>query len=89
MEEYTITNSKGSSDEYIEIHSQVTPGENVSFQGEDIKSGDLVVKDSTIIRPQEMGIIASAGISNIEVYKIPKVKLIITGNELINPTKKT
>lgn len=88
MEEYTITNCKGSSDEYIEIHSQVTPGENVSFQGEDIKSGDLVVKDSTIIRPQEMGIIASAGISNIEVYRTPKVKLIITGNELIDPTKK-
>jgi len=87
MEEYTITKCKGSSNEYIEIHSQVTPSENVSFQGEDIKSGELVVKPLTMIRPQEMGIIASAGVDSVEVYKIPKVKLIITGNELVNPTK--
>lgn len=87
MEEYTITSNKDSSDEYIEFHSQVTPGENVSLQGEDIKLGDEVVKPLTLIRPQEMGLIASAGVDFVEVYKIPKVKLIITGNELVNPTK--
>ena len=88
MEEYTITENEGGVDEYIKIHSQVTPGENVSLCGEDIKKGDKVVKSNIIIRPQEIGLIASAGIDSIDVYKIPKVKLIITGNELVDPSPK-
>jgi molybdopterin molybdotransferase len=88
MEEYTITENKGTDNEYIKIHSQVTPGENVAICGEDIEKGDKVVESDIIIRPQEMGLIASAGISSIDVYKKPKVKLIITGNELVNPSKK-
>jgi len=86
MEEYTITENEGSADEYIKIHSQVTPGENVAICGEDIKKGDKVVKADIIIRPQEMGLIASAGIGSVDVYKKPKVKLIITGNELVDPS---
>lgn len=88
MEEYTVTENEGSEDEYIKIHSQVTPGENVAICGEDIKKGDKVVESDIIIRPQEMGLIASAGIGSVEVYKKPNVKLIITGNELVDPTIK-
>jgi len=86
MEEYTITKSK-SEDEFIEIHSQVTPGENVAVLGEDIQKGDKVVDMGTIIRPQEMGLIASAGLATVDVYMKPKVKIIITGNELVDPTE--
>ena len=87
MEEYTVTMTKYSDDEFIEIHSQVTPGENIAVLGEDIQKGDKVVDIGTIIRPQEMGLIASAGLATIEVYRKPKVKVIITGNELVNPRK--
>ncbi|RBQ22681.1 hypothetical protein ALNOE001_16410 [Candidatus Methanobinarius endosymbioticus] len=87
MEEYTLINNEGTNNEFIEIHSQVTPGENVAICGEDIKKGNKVVESENIIRPQEMGLIASAGIDAVEVYKIPHVKLIVTGNELVNPTK--
>lgn len=87
MEEYTVTNNEGSDSEFIEIHSQVTPRENIVFCGEDIKKGDKVVESGSVIRPQEMGLISSAGIDSVEVYKIPNVKLIVTGNELVNPTK--
>ena len=82
MEEYTYSDG-----EDLEIHSQVTPGENVSPKAEDIKKGDKVLDSNTLIRPQEMGLIASAGFSEIEVYKKPRVKLIITGNELVEPSK--
>ena len=41
---------------------------------------------NALIRPQEMGLIASAGHSEVEVYKKPRVKLIITGNELVEPS---
>lgn len=83
MEEYTVSDGDD-----LEIHSQVTPSENVAFCGEDIKKGDKVVESSFMIRPQEMGLIASAGFDKIEVYKKPKVKLIITGNELVEPSPK-
>lgn len=88
MEEYTVTENEGTDDEYIKIHSQVTPGENVAICGEDIKKGDIVVKSNIIIRPQEMGLIASAGTDFIDVYKKPKVQLIVTGNELVDPRPK-
>lgn len=86
MEEYTIISEDGSGNEIIKIHSQVTPGENVAISGEDIKKGDKVLNKDIIIRPQEMGLIASAGISQLDVYKKPMIKLIITGNELVDPS---
>ena len=81
MEEYTISHGDD-----LEIHSQVTPNENVAFCGEDLMKNDKVVPSCTMIRPQEMGLIASAGFGKVEVYKKPKVKLIVTGNELVEPS---
>ena len=81
MKEYTCEDGND-----LEIHSQVTPGENISPKAEDIAEGDEVLGANVLIRPQEMGLIASAGYSEIEVYKKPRVKLIITGNELVEPS---
>lgn len=83
MKEYTYENGDD-----LEIHSQVTPGENISPKAEDIAEGDEVLAANVLIRPQEMGLIASAGYSEIEVFKKPRVKLIITGNELVEPSPK-
>ena len=82
MKEYTETVG----DEVI-LSSQVTPGENVSPKAEDIKKGSVILSPKTFIRYQELGLIASAGYSEVEVYKKPRVKIIITGNELVDPTK--
>ncbi len=82
MKEYTTT-----SDDELTIYSQVTPGENVSPKAEDIGKGDLVLSENTFIRYQEMGLIASAGYDSVCVFKKPRVKVIITGNELVEPTK--
>ncbi|WP_066972827.1 molybdopterin molybdotransferase MoeA [Methanobrevibacter filiformis] len=80
MEEYTLSDGDD-----LEIHSQVTPMENIAPLGEDIQIGDIIVRDKTVLRPQELGLIASAGFYEISVYKKPKIKLIITGNELVDP----
>lgn len=82
MKEYTTTDG-----DELTIFSQVTPGENVSPKSEDIKKGDQILSKDTFIRYQEMGLIASAGYDTVKVYKKPKIKLIITGNELVEPTK--
>lgn len=82
MKEYTTTDG-----DEVTLTSQVTPGENVSPKAEDIKKGDVVLPKNTFIRYQEMGLIASAGFSEVKVFEKPRVKLIITGNELVEPTK--
>ena len=82
MKEYTTTDGDD-----LTIYSQVTPGENVSPKSEDIKKGQKILDKNTFIRYQELGLIASAGYDTVKVFKKPKVKLIITGNELVEPTK--
>lgn len=82
MKEYTTTEGDD-----LTIYSQVTPGENVSPKSEDIEKGQKILDKNTFIRYQELGLIASAGYDKVKVYKKPRVKLIITGNELVEPTK--
>ena len=82
MKEYTTTDGDD-----LTIYSQVTPGENVSPKSEDIKKGEKILDKNTFIRYQELGLIASAGYDTVKVFKKPRVKVIITGNELVEPTK--
>ena len=82
MKEYTTTDGDD-----LTIYSQVTPGENVSPKSEDIEKGQKILDKNTFIRYQELGLIASAGYDKVKVFKKPKVKIIITGNELVEPTK--
>lgn len=82
MKEYTTTDGDG-----LTIYSQVTPGENVSPKSEDIEKGQKILDKNTFIRYQELGLIASAGYDTVKVFKKPRVKIIITGNELVEPTK--
>lgn len=82
MKEYTTTDGDD-----LTIYSQVTPGENVSPKSEDIKKGQKILDRNTFIRYPELGLIASAGYDEVEVYKKPRVKVVITGNELVEPTK--
>ena len=82
MKEYTTTDGDD-----LTIYSQVTPGENISPKSEDIEKGQKILDKNTFIRYQELGLIASAGYDTVKVFKKPKVKLIITGNELVEPTK--
>lgn len=82
MKEYSTTDNDN-----LTIYSQVTPGENVSPKSEDIRKGEKILSKNTFIRYQEMGLIASAGYDTVKVFKKPKVLVIITGNELVEPTK--
>ncbi len=82
MKEYTTTDG-----DELTIYSQVTPGENVGPKSEDIEKGQKILDKNTFVRYQELGLIASAGYDTVKVYKKPRVKIVITGNELVEPTK--
>ncbi|HUX59261.1 MAG TPA: gephyrin-like molybdotransferase Glp [Bacteroidales bacterium] len=62
--------------------------ENIAIKGEDIKSGDPVLKSGTMIRPQEIAVMATVGCTSVTVSKMPIVGVISSGDELVEPTEK-
>ncbi|MCD6257185.1 molybdopterin molybdotransferase MoeA [Candidatus Aerophobetes bacterium] len=71
----------------VMVFRSVKRGENVSFSGEDVKKGELVLPRGTLIRPQEVGMLAALGKTEVYVTRKPKVAIISTGDELIEPGK--
>ena len=65
------------------IYSPVAMGDNVIQVGEDINTRDTVIKKGDKLRPYEIGVLASIGISEVTVYKRPKVAIISTGDEVV------
>lgn len=60
-------------------------GANIRVPGSDIKKGGLAFKKGTTISAMHLGYLASMGIKEIPVIRKPKVGIIITGNELVQP----
>lgn len=66
----------------IDILKPVKENDYIRFRGEDIKSGDNIFKKGTILRPSEIGVLATLGFKDIPVIRKPKIAIISTGNEL-------
>lgn len=71
----------------IEIFKSVADGENVIRIGEDVAQGQLVLPKGAQIRPAEIGGLMALGITSIKVAKKPRVGLISTGDEVIDPSQ--
>jgi molybdopterin molybdotransferase len=63
--------------------ANVSPGKNVGHRGEDILRGTTVLEQGRVLRPQDLGVISSIGLDRISVVRRPRVRLVITGNELL------
>jgi molybdenum cofactor synthesis domain-containing protein len=70
----------------LELFRPVTPGKNVSFIGEDVKKGDVVLKEGRVLRAHDLGMLASIFKSTVPVYKRAKLGIISTGDELLDPS---
>ena len=68
----------------LHVLEKVSPGTNIFKTGEEIKIGDVALKKGKILRPAEIGLLASLGYTKIKCYKAPKIIVISTGDELIN-----
>ena len=65
--------------------SPVSPGKHVGRRGEDIVSGTMVLDSGRVLRPQDLGLMSSLGLERAPVIRRPRVRLVITGNELLPP----
>jgi len=82
MVEYTVQKGKA-----VLIQSAVSKGENVMKAGSDIRKGESILKKGTVLSFHEIGVLAALGIDRVEVFKRPKVAIISTGAEVVEPGK--
>jgi molybdopterin molybdotransferase len=63
--------------------SDVSPGKHVGTIGEDVQAGAVVLSAGRVLRPQDLGVLSSIGIAEVPVIRRPRVRIVITGNELV------
>lgn len=62
-------------------------GRNIAYRGEEIKKGSLVIQKGTKIGSAEASVLAQVGYTKVKVYRRPKVSILVTGSELVEPEK--
>ena len=71
----------------LEVRRAVLPGQFISFAGSDIARGETLLRRGTEIGAREIGMLAACGLDRIEVVRRPKVAVLSTGDELVEPGK--
>jgi molybdopterin molybdotransferase len=62
---------------------EVPPGKHIGRPGEDLQAGQTILSAGRVLRPQDLGLLSSIGLPAVSVVARPRVRLIITGNELL------
>jgi molybdenum cofactor synthesis domain-containing protein len=71
----------------IDIRRAASPGQFVSYAGSDIARGEALLRAGTMIGSREIGMLAACGIAEISVARRPRVAVLSTGDELVQPGK--
>ncbi|MGH2550732.1 MAG: molybdopterin molybdotransferase MoeA [Thermomicrobiales bacterium] len=80
-----VENTEVADDHVIINQEQVRDGENIRPIGVDVRIGDLLVPAGTRIGPAEIGLAAGMGHATLSVYRKPRVSVLTTGDELVEP----
>ncbi|TWG89561.1 putative molybdopterin biosynthesis protein [Mesorhizobium sp. J18] len=69
----------------IEVRRSAAPGQFVSYAGSDIARGEILLRAGTVIGSREIGMLAACGIASVPVARKPRVAVLSTGDELVQP----
>jgi molybdopterin molybdotransferase len=69
--------------EWVSIYTEVSTGNYIRPAGEDVRRDELVLPKSTLIRPQEIGMLATLGHKEALVHRRPRVAILATGDEVV------
>ena len=72
-------------DERIQIFAAADAGQNIGRQGADIRNGQTVMEPGEVLNASRVGAIAALGLSHVDVYAKPRVAILSTGNEIVDP----
>ena len=71
----------------VEMRKSLAPADNVMLKGEDAGAGKVALAAGTLLRPQEIGLLAALGIADVAVHARPRVGILSTGDELVAVTQ--
>ena len=80
-----IVEDTASDDVMVRAFAEVRPQQNVGRRGGDISAGDVVVAAGETVNSSRIGALAAIGTSAVQVYERPRVAILSTGNEIIEP----
>ena len=69
----------------VTMTGKVKRGDHLRVRGEDVSQGDLVITAGTVLRPAEINMLASFGYQTVSVFRRPKIAILSTGDELVEP----
>jgi molybdopterin molybdotransferase len=84
MLEYTAEHP----DKTLEVRRPVAPGENVLQPGEDVQQGEVLFPAGSLLRPQDLGLLAALGVTRLTVHRRPRVAILSSGDEIVPITQK-
>lgn len=72
-------------DRTIGVNRPVAPGDHVVRAGEDVAAGSVVLRPGHLVRPQDLGLLSAVGVTEVPVARRPRVGIISTGDEVVEP----
>jgi molybdenum cofactor synthesis domain-containing protein len=72
-------------DHVVILQEDVAPGENIRTVGSDVRRGEVVLPAGTVLGPAELGLVAAVGFVPVPVSTRPRVSVVSTGDELVEP----
>ena len=69
----------------VQIYNAAEPGQNIGRQGADIKSGQAVMRTGEVLNASRVGALAALGLAHVDVHARPRVAILSTGNEIVDP----
>ena len=73
--------------ETVTINAAVGVGTNIRVAGDDVQKGDPVLLAGTVLRPAQLGLASALGLPELPVRRRPRVLILSTGSELVEPGK--
>jgi molybdopterin molybdotransferase len=80
-----VEETASGSDGEIQIFAPAAAGQHIGRRGADIGAGDRVVSSGDVLSPSRVGAIAAVGCADVEVFARPRVAILSTGNEVVEP----
>ena len=72
-------------DAAVQMFATVAPGQNIGRRGADMSAGAIAVRSGEHLNPGRVGALAAIGLTDVEVYARPRVAVLSTGNEVVEP----
>ena len=83
-----IERTEAVSPSQVRITTAVKPWQNILERGKEMKAGEIILQPGSVLGPQEIGLLAAVGRTSVKLYPKPRVTVLPTGDEIVEPGNK-